>query len=454
VSVAAFATEEPGYRREFITRTIGGNSGLTFIRQDSGWRRIELPDGIEATPFRNDLIVLLRNTWRARGREYPAGSLLAIDLDRFMAGDRAFRYLFKPARQSTLLSYTTTQNRLLLNVLDNSRSRLHALTLGDYRVRRSSVPTQAHEAITVSAVDEFATDDYFLTTTGFLEPTALYLGKKRERELLYRLPEQFDVRGLQVTRHRAVSKDGTLIPYFMIARKDLPRDGSHPTLLTGYGGFEVARTPQYDGVVGAAWLERGGVYVVANVRGGGEFGPAWHQAALRERRQTAYDDFIGVAEDLIARKITAPRHLGVTGSSNGGLLVAAVAVQRPELFGAVVSSAPLLDMRRYSKLSAGASWLAEFGDPDRPEDWAYLRAYSPYHNVLSDKRYPPMLFITSLRDDRVHPAHARKMTALMQTQGHDVWYYESAEGGHASAGAAQQAYAHAMAYAFLLDRLK
>jgi prolyl oligopeptidase len=415
--------------------------------------RIELPDGIEATPFRDRLIVMLRHAWRTQGRSYPAGSLLAIDLERFMAGDRAFRFVFKPNSRSALQSYTATRDRLLLNVLDNLRSRLYSISIDGNRVRRTVVPTSPHETISVAAVNEFATDDYFLTTTGFLEPNALYLVRNQERELLHRLPAQFDAAGLAVTEHRATSKDGTRIPYFVVARKGLMQ-GSHPTLLTGYGGFEIARTPQYDPIVGAAWLERGGVYVVANIRGGGEFGPAWHQAALRERRQTTYDDFIAVAEHLIARNVTTPQQLGIMGNSNGGLLVAAVAVQRPELFGAVVSSAPLLDMRRYHKLSAGASWLAEFGDPDRPEDWAYLRAYSPYHNLQSQRRYPPMLFITALRDDRVHPGHARKMAARMQSQGHEAWFYESTEGGHAAANAAQQAFAHAMTYGFLLDRLR
>jgi len=239
-----------------------------------------------------------------------------------------------------------------------------------------------------------------------------------------------------------------------VLRVRLARDGSNPVLLYGYGGFEVSLTPGYDPVSGAAWLERGGVYAIANIRGGGEYGPAWHQAALRHDRQRAYDDFIAIALDLIARKVTSPAHLGISGGSNGGLLTGVMLTQRPDLFGAIVCSVPLLDMKRYHKLLAGASWMEEYGDPEKSDDWAALAKYSPYQNVRKSTRYPRTLFTSSTRDDRVHPGHARKMVARMMEQGHDILYYENIEGGHGGAADNEQyALMQALQFAFLCKQL-
>ena len=226
------------------------------------------------------------------------------------------------------------------------------------------------------------------------------------------------------------SKDEVKIPYFIVYSKEIKLDGSNPTLLYGYGGFEVSMRPRYSATIGNSWLEMGGVYVVANIRGGGEFGPKWHQAALKENRQLAYDDFHAVAEDLISRKITSPKHLGIEGGSNGGLLVGVAFTQRPDLYNAVVCGAPLLDMRRYNTMLAGASWMGEYGNPDIPEEWAYIQKYSPYHNLDKSKKYPKVLFTTTTRDDRVHPGHARKMAAKMTDLGIDNFYFENTEGGH------------------------
>ena len=232
-------------------------------------------------------------------------------------------------------------------------------------------------------------------------------------------------------------------------------DGSNPTLLYGYGGFEIEMLPSYSAIMGPAWLAKGGVYVLANIRGGGEFGPAWHQAALKEKRQRAYDDFAAVAEDLVRRKITSPAHLGIMGGSNGGLLMGVEFTQRPELYNAVVCLVPLLDMQRYNKLLAGASWMAEYGNPDVPEEWAYICKYSPYHNVRADGKYPRVLFYTSTADDRVHPGHARKMAARMEQMGHPFYYYENMEGGHAAAATnKQQALRTALSYSYLWMQLK
>jgi prolyl oligopeptidase len=273
----------------------------------------------------------------------------------------------------------------------------------------------------------------------------------KDVEPLKSLPAFFDAEGLSVAQHFTTSDDGTRVPYFVVGPQ---ADGPLPTVLYGYGGFENSLLPTYMPVTGRGWLERGGVFVVANIRGGGEYGPRWHRAALKENRFRAYEDFAAVARDLIDRGVTTADRLGIVGGSNGGLLVGNMLTRYPDLFAAVVCQVPLLDMQRYHKLSAGASWIAEYGDPDVPEEWAYLQTFSPYHNVRADAEYPPVLFTTSTRDDRVHPGHARKMAALMTDQGHDVLYYENVEGGHAGAADnAQRAYVSALEFSFLADVL-
>lgn len=306
-------------------------------------------------------------------------------------------------------------------------------------------------------LDEEESDQYFMTVEDFLTPSTLYLGEagKDGREKLKSLPAFFNAADLEIQQFEATSKDGTRVPYFQVSRKGLASNGKNATLLYGYGGFNIPLTPAYTPTIGAGWLESGGVYVVANIRGGGEFGPTWHYAARKENRQRAYDDFIAVAEDLIARKVTSPKHLGIQGGSNGGLLVGVMLTQRPELFGAVVCQVPLLDMRRFNVLLAGASWMDEYGDPDKAEQWHYISRYSPYHNVRKGQSYPRTLFMTSTRDDRVHPGHARKMVARMKEHGQDVLYYENIEGGHGgAANNAQAAYMRALAYTFFKKQLQ
>jgi prolyl oligopeptidase len=305
-------------------------------------------------------------------------------------------------------------------------------------------------------VDPDESDDYWLTVTDFLTPSSLLLGTIGEGQsiLLKQLPAYFRSEGLRVSQHSAVSRDGTRIPYFQVGPREPKRAGNQPTLLYGYGGFEISLLPRYNASVGTAWLERGGTYVVANIRGGGEFGPAWHQAALKENRQRAYDDFIAVAEDLIRRRVTSPEHLGIMGGSNGGLLMGVMLTQRPDLFRAIVCQVPLLDMKRFHKLLAGASWMGEYGNPDQPKEWDFIKRYSPYQNVRRDRAYPRVLFTTSTRDDRVHPGHARKMVAKMKDQGHDVLYYENIEGGHGGAANNQQrAHMTTLAFVFLQRQL-
>jgi prolyl oligopeptidase len=294
------------------------------------------------------------------------------------------------------------------------------------------------------------------TYEGFLTPTSLYYASEGQaNRRIKRLPNFFDPNGLKTEQFEAISKDGTRIPYFVVHAKQMKLDGTNPTLLYGYGGFEIEMLPGYSPATGIAWLTKGGVYVLANIRGGGEFGPRWHKAALKENRQRAYDDFIAVAEDLVQRKITSPQHLGIMGGSNGGLLMGVMFTERPDLFKAVVCMVPLLDMKRYNKLLAGASWMAEYGNPDVAEEWAYISKYSPYHNLSPDKKYPHVFFCTSTKDDRVHPGHARKMAAKMEAMGDKVYYYENTEGGHAAAATnRQRALRTALSFCYLWMQLK
>jgi len=457
ISVGAYRDDTPGYERDFVYR------GLTFYTNELYLRgegdkltKLDLPDGAQKGVFREWLSVELRQPWTVGGKEHPAGSLLAIRLDAFLAGDRDFDVLFEPTANTSLASSGATKDYYFINVLEDVKNRIYVLTPGaDGWKKEPLAGAPQFGTVGISAVDADESNAYFMTVADYLTPTSLLIGEiGKQPETLKQLPAFFDASPYRIEQHFATSKDGTKVPYFMVSRKDLRLDGDNPTLLYGYGGFEVSLTPGYSAGVGKAWLSDGGVYVVANIRGGGEYGPRWHQAALKENRNKAYEDFAAVAEDLIARKVTQPRRLGIQGGSNGGLLMGNMTVMYPELFGAVVCQVPLLDMQRYHKLLAGASWMAEYGDPDKPEEWAFLRKYSPYQNVSKDVKYPPVLFTTSTRDDRVHPGHARKMMARMEEQGHDVTYYENIEGGHGgAANNAQSAYMGALAYTFLKQKL-
>ncbi len=457
LGVGAYKDFTPGHSHQFISRQIGFYSSELFLRDGDVLTPIDKPLDANAFTVRDQLVIELRSDWTVGGATYPQGALLAAGLRDFLAGARRFDVLFAPTPTSSLDGVAATRSALLLNVLDNVKNRLVELRHVDGAWQRRDVDAPAFGTLEVSALDDIDSDQYFLTVTDFLHPTTLYLAKAGTdaRTPLKSLPGFFDASPYQVTQYHATSADGTPVPYFVVMGAQAKLDGSNPTVLYGYGGFEISLKPFYSGVTGEAWLRQGGVYVLANIRGGGEFGPRWHQAALKEHRQRAFDDFIAVAEDLGRRRITSPRHLGIMGGSNGGLLVGAALTQRPELFNAVVCQVPLLDMRRYNRLLAGASWMGEYGDPDDPAAWEYIARYSPYQNVSARRRYPRVLFTTSTRDDRVHPGHARKMVARMREQGHDVLYWENTEGGHAgAANNAQQAQMWALTYTFLLDRLR
>jgi prolyl oligopeptidase len=458
IGVAAYRDHTRGFEREFLYRAITFYTNEMFLLRDGKAIRIDKPDSAQASPFRDSLLISLRDDWSIAGKTWPAGALLAIDFEGFLAGKRDFDMLFEPTARKSLAGFSPTLNHVLLNELDNVRNRLYILTRKDGGWTREAMPgLPEFGTISAEAVDDETSDDYFLTITDYLTPTSLYLGSvgNGAPEKLKQLPAFFNAEGLQVAQHEATSKDGTRIPYFLVARKDLKLDGKNPTLLYGYGGFEVSMVPNYSATVGKAWLEQGGVYAVANIRGGGEFGPSWHQAALKSKRHRAYEDFAAVARHLIETKVTSTAHLGIQGGSNGGLLMGNMLTLYPDLFGAVVCQVPLLDMMRYHTLLAGASWMGEYGDPDDAEEWKFIQTFSPYHNVDKDVKYPATLFTTSTRDDRVHPGHARKMMALMEAQGHDVRYYENIEGGHGgAANNKQSAFMSALAYRFLWQQLR
>ena len=460
LAVGAAKDFTPGHEFQLIWRSMSFYANELYLRDGATLTKVDKPDDATAYTVRDQLIVELRSEWTVGGAVYPQGALLATDFRRYMETkqqtERHFEVLFAPTPTSSLDGVSATRSALLLNELDNVKNRIVELRHVDGAWQRRAVSAPAFGTLDVSALDSIDSDQYFLSVTDFLTPTTLYLAQagSDERVQLKALPAYFDAAPCQVQQFQATSADGTAVPYFVVCGKDMAPGAERPALLYGYGGFEVSLKPFYSAVTGSAWLEQGGMYVLANIRGGGEFGPRWHQAALKEHRQRAFDDFIAVAEDLIARGLSSPRRLGIMGGSNGGLLVGAVMAQRPELFNAVVCQVPLLDMKRYHQLLAGASWMGEYGNPDDPAQWDYIARYSPYQNVHAGKRYPRVLFTTSTRDDRVHPGHARKMAALMQGQGHDVLYWENTEGGHAgAANNDQQAMMWALTYAFLLKEL-
>ncbi len=456
VSVEAISDLTPGYERFFFSRTIEfWNDELFLVGKAAELIRIDAPNSATKTVHRDWLILQLREPYQVGDSAWPAGALLAIRFDAFLAGKRDFDVLFTPSDSASLESYTWTRSQLVLGILEDVKSRIVVLTPGGKGWESSALPgTLEIGSLSAWAVDEIDSDALWLSATGYLTPSTLALVQPGETpEVLKSTPAFFDASTHVVEQHFAQSEDGTRVPYFIVRPKDLAFDGSAPTLLYGYGGFELALTPAYSGIVGKSWLERGGVYAVANIRGGGEYGPRWHQAALKENRHKSYEDFAAIARDLVARKITSPAHLGGQGGSNGGLLIGNMLVRYPELFGALLIEVPLLDMQRYSQLLAGASWMVEYGNP-QTADWEYIRTFSPYQLFDANAEYPPTMIWTTTRDDRVHPGHARKMAAKMLAADKDVLYFENVEGGHGAGGTnRQKAHVLALAYSFLWREL-
>jgi len=480
--MAVFAAHDstPGWERDWVIEAHAFYDSTIHVvdrsQEPPELTRLDVPADMEANAHRDLGIFSPRSDWEIGEATYPAGSLVVGDFARFLAGEPELHMLFTPTGTTSLADMTITRTAVVLSILEDVVHRLEVHTRDEHGawVRQDLYP-ELRGAIGVSAVDADESDEVWVSVTDFIEPTRLLLGDLAEvadgglpgaLELVKSAPARFDAEGLDVSQHFALSDDGTRIPYFEISRLGATGaedgasgteggaqepDGPRPTLLYGYGGFEISLTPSYLGAIGKTWLERGGTYVLANIRGGGEYGPRWHQAALKENRHRAYEDFSSVAKDLLERGVTDREHLAVRGGSNGGLLTGNMLTQYPELFGAVIIQVPLLDMKRYSHLLAGASWMAEYGDPDT-EDWEYVRTFSPYHLLeeAQAQQYPPTFVLTSTRDDRVHPGHARKFTAALESLGADVRSWENIEGGHGGAATNEQAARmNALLYTFL-----
>ena len=401
------------------------------------------------------MIVLMEQDWPAKG--FKTGDLISFDLAKLKAApDKATAVLvLRPTARQSVESVSTTRHKLVVGLLDNVKGAALVFSHGAKGWTSQKLDLPANSSIGLGSASE-KDDRIFFTVTGYLAPTTYWLADAATGRLeqVKASPARFDASTHVVEQFEATSSDGVKIPYFVVRPKDVKYDGSAPTLLYAYGGFQVPMTPGYSGVMGKLWLERGGTYVVANIRGGGEFGPAWHEAGLKANRQKVYDDFFAVSQDLIARKITSPRRLGIMGGSNGGLLMGVALTQRPELYNAVVVQVPLFDMIRYSQIGAGASWVGEYGDPAIPSERAVIAKYDPYSNLKAGKTYPEVFIETSTKDDRVHPAHARKAAARLMELGYPVLYYENIDGGHAaSANLAETARRQALEYVYLTRRL-
>ena len=459
ISVGAYYSHEPEYEKTIVYQglTFYTNRIFIFVDGQKGLVQIDKQDSANLSFWKDMIVLELREDWTVDGTTYKSGSLLTAPLKHWLKGKKKIQVLFEPTKSTSLSSFTTTKDYLILTLLDDVKSKIQILEKEKKQwneVAVSGIPEFGRLRIT--PIDYYDSNEYWLTVRDFITPDSLYIGNVENDSLqkLKSLSASFDASNLEISQHFATSKDGTSVPYFQVSHKNIPLDGSNPTLLYGYGGFEVSLLPYYSPSVGIGWLEKGGVYVVANIRGGGEYGPKWHQAALKENRHRAYEDFVAVGEDLVSRNISTPQKIGIQGGSNGGLLMGNMYTLYPDHWGAVVCQVPLLDMKRYTKLLAGASWVGEYGDPDIPEQWEYIQTFSPYHNIDGEKNYPPILITTSTRDDRVHPAHARKMTAALENVDKNVLYYENIEGGHGgSANNEQAAFMSSLAYTFLWKQL-
>lgn len=449
-----------GSREIVVTRAV------TFYDKEVFW--VPRKDGVLQKPvkfpvpaksnlgseFKGQMLLTLNEDWRT----FKTGDLVSFSMDDFMANGEigTVNLVYRPDARSSMNGYGQTKSKILMSISRDVTSAAYEFDWDGKAWRSRPLDFPANGTVAIGATND-KEDIAFINSESFLSPSTLWTydtgsGVKTKAK---GLPDWFDASKMVAEQFFATSKDGTQVPYFVVHSKATKLDGTNPTLLYGYGGFEDSMNPSYSATRGKLWLEQGGVYVLANIRGGGEYGPKWHQAGLKTNRQRIYDDFISVAEKLIADKITAPKHLGIEGGSNGGLLMGVMFTQRPDLFNAVVCAVPLLDMLRFDQLLAGASWVGEYGSPADPVEGAFLRKISPYHNVKADVKYPEVFFLTSTKDDRVHPGHARKMARRMQDQGHDFLYYENIDGGHsAAANLKETAKRLALQHIYLLQKLR
>ncbi|WP_247119187.1 prolyl oligopeptidase family serine peptidase [Kordiimonas marina] len=443
---------------DFFTQIIYLLKDKTDDTQEPELKQLDLPRDIDFKGFFGGrMIIQMRKDWTVGGKTAPAGSLISVLVTDLMADDpaRSLAVIYAPDDHSSIDGVSIGKDRIFLSVLHDVTGKLITATPTGDGWQTADMGMPKNGSLDVVSADAWS-DNAYVRYESFLKPSSLYEvhfgGKPAE---IKSLPARFDASGMVTEQKFATSKDGTKVPYFVIRPKNVPMDGSTPTILYGYGGFEIALTPSYMNGLGKLWLEEGGAYVIANIRGGGEYGPKWHQAALKSHRQRAYDDFIAVGEDLIHSGLTSTPHLGISGRSNGGLLMGVMTTERPDLWNAVICGSPLLDMLRFNKLLAGASWMGEYGNPDIPAERAWIEKYSPYQNVKADVKYPEVFFYTSTKDDRVHPGHARKMAHKMIDMGKPVLYYENTEGGHsAAANLKQRALTDALETVFMLKKLK
>ncbi|REH00843.1 prolyl oligopeptidase family serine peptidase [Flavobacterium aquicola] len=432
-------------------------SNNSYIWINNKLIKLDLPtDSNIKTILNNQLIVELKSDWTVNTITYKAGTLLSLDFKKIINNEKEIQVILVPDEFSSISEVSSTKNKLLINLLTNVTGQLYIYSFANGKWVNQKVKAPDFGTISIAATDELS-DQYFFEFENFTTPTTIYNADANNNTFkAYKsLPAYFDANKYQIKQFKAKSKDGTMVPYFLVSAKNIKNDGNNPTLIYAYGGFEVSSNPFYSATFGISWLEKGGVFVLANIRGGGEFGPKWHLDGIKEKRQNVFDDLYSVSEDLITKKITSSKHLGVMGGSNGGLLVGVAFVQRPDLYNAVVCEVPLLDMHRYNKLLAGASWMDEYGNPDIPEEWNYIKKYSPYQNLKTNVKYPEVLFTTSTRDDRVSPGHARKMVAKMNDMGYKTYYYENTEGGHGGSSTNEQkAKENALIFSYLLMKLQ
>jgi len=410
--------------------------GMTFYESEhylyinADLKKISIPiDARRYGVFKNEMIVYLQSNWEVDKVNYPSGALVSINFLDHTKGKMNVKTIYEPNVKSSFVSMRASKDFITVNIMENVQNKLFNYKLEENKWLSEAVEFPKFGSIRLNASSD-QSNDYFFSYSNFITPTTLYHGDMERIQTIKKTKDYFSTENLEVHQYFATSRDGTLIPYFIVHKGNMQLNSSNPTVISAYGGFKISRQPNYNSTIGIGWLEHGGIFVLANIRGGGEYGPSWHLSALKDKRQNAFDDLYAVSEDLISKNITSANHLGIIGGSNGGLLVGVAFTQRPELYNAVVCVVPLLDMKRYSKLLAGASWMGEYGNPDMPEEWEYIKKYSPYQNVSKDKEYPEVFFITSTKDDRVHPGHARKMAAKMNKMGHSYFYHEKIEGGH------------------------
>jgi prolyl oligopeptidase len=429
-----------------------------WLGDESGAKtRLDLPTDVWAQAYQDWQVVKLRTAWSAGGRSFAPDTVLGISLSAFLAGDRNFEVIFEPEPRRALQGFFWNAGRLVLPILDELRPVFEVWTPSENGWTHSSLQGLPE----IGVVDVWPLDADVSESNGDLlanvqdpltPPSLMLIEGVGSPALLKQAPRTFSADGLVITQHEAISVDGERIPYVQTGPAD--GTGDAPVHLSAYGGFGVAMRPYYNSAIGKLWLERGGTSVVANIRGGGEFGTRWHDAGRYAGKRLAHDDFAAVAADLVRRGVTRANRIAAEGGSNGGILISNMLTRYPERFGALFCTIPLIDMRRYTKLLAGASWIAEYGDPDKPEEWAWLQTYSAYHTAKPGQKYPPILIATTRRDDRVHPGHARKMAAKLQAMGYEAYFYEPAAGGHGyGKDNRERAAFTALGYAFLKNKI-